>query len=353
MRKIIVITCFSYPDNQKYVFNPSYLKADLRRIIAFTHNQIGANLEDIYVLTDLIPSERTRKEILADFQSEVKQYLRRSPIYSQALELCSGYSESPLRWLHEISKTFPGEGLYQKILHTLLPIIKTQTAVEFASLFTNFIPIKGKDHYDSTLKTLFRKDASHLFFYYTGHGVKLLSREQNWSPDFSLVIPVYRSSIAEYYPRDVLQKRFSECSAKQAFVVFDCCYGENFLKFPFKLSFTERGERKMIQTGTDPSKKGEIIYLSSTRDDQTCGFYTSEKEYGSVYTYYLIKFLLSSSGRNLTDLYSGVEEKVKRYRGALGKPPQNMLIGLSSHKIRELPQWLFDSNTRRLIEVHD
>ena len=362
MQKIAVITCFSYLGNKKYVFNPDYLRSDLRRIISFSHNRAGCPLDRIFILTDLVPSEALRQEILHDFQTEVLSYLRESGFSRSVLlraELrAENYKERPLLWLKELCEG--RVGLYSTIIKEILPVIRNSSVVEFASLFTNFFLISGSPHYEETLGKIFSLPVSHLFFYYTGHGVRVWTEQKKH--EICLVVPRQIGEV-DFYSKQKLQRIFERILSRvTAFIVFDCCHAERLLDLPYKIAFSEETERGELV----PRRpiRGEVLYLSSTRNDQTCGFYTSKKEYGSLYTYYLIKFLESicselsrrgSSVLEISRLEGGVEDKIKKYRESARKPPQNMLIGLSHKQIQKLPLWLFERHNDKLslIESRD
>ena len=339
MQKVAVITCFSYLGNKKYVFNPEYLRSDLRRIVSFSHNKVGCPLDRIYVLTDIRPSDRIRKEILDDFQTAVKAELQ---IPREVLRSSQKHEGRPLDWLRSLTQKIEPRRphhLYGRLLRQILPVIRSSSVVEFASLFTNLIIISGENEYRTALESIFRLPMTHLFFYYTGHGIRA------W-PGVCLLIP--RSGQVDLQSRKVLQTLFQRILGNlDALIVFDCCHAEGLIDLPYKTTFTSYPTRP----GTGQEVKGEVIYLSSTLSDQTCGFYTSGNEHGSLYTYYLIKFLESITNRQpvqLSQLKSQVEDPIRQYRKRQMKPPQNMLIGLSNEQIEHLPSWLFERSVRGL-----
>src|SRR5690625_3431212 len=159
MRKVTIITCFSYYDSENYIFHPSHLKADLRRILSFSHNCIGCNLTDIHVLTDISPQESVQREVLNDFQSEVYRYIsykldiqRRD--YDRILSKLSNCESTPLIWLKKLctiilSLRFKNPlcvldryrvtdtKLYKALLRKITPVIRNNNIVEFSNLFTS------------------------------------------------------------------------------------------------------------------------------------------------------------------------------------------------------------------------
>jgi hypothetical protein len=315
---------------------------------------MGCDFQQIYVLTDIEPVSQICQEILDDFQLEVEKILlnitQLTPAAIQKILIKAKHRISrPIRWLKEITKHLPMKVDYRTLLEQIIPVIRNSSIVEFASLFTKFAIIEDSSHYQTALRTVFSKHISNLFFYYTGHGIKIYPNWDTSKHEACLVIPnsTYDGATVGFCTKQELQHCFEPILNKtNAFIVFDCCHGERMIDLPF--NYTLENLPLHQQKTTQP----EIIYLSSTQNDQTCGFYTSKREYGSVYTYYLLKFLnrvadqLSSlddhsSFCQLEQLYHQVEEKVNKYRMNSGKPPQNMYVSLSHSQINELPIWLF------------
>lgn len=384
-KKVTIVTCFSYMGNRKYVFNPQYLRSDLRRIISFSHNRIGCSLENTYVITDLHPSKELQNEILKDFCSEVISYFRELGfLYDSYLMPPTDHLRNigPFKWLYFLcNQVIPDSNsrkindLYDDTINTILPVVRSSNVVEFVSLFANFILITGKIHFDQTLENLFSQSMTNLFFYYTGHGIRLRSDIiHNYSKqqacEFCLVIPGSHYS-AEFYSRRDLQKRFAAIIGKiPSFIVFDCCHSESILEFPYKITFSNEKANLYISNYNYNYKQLDSIYLSSTRNNQTCGFYVSDSDNygGSLFTYYLIYFLDNIAAQfsskicrrktNLLDLsrLREVEGKVQKYRKLAEKKPQNVSIGLSQDSITQFPIWLFNNiiNPRfQLVEQDD
>lgn len=357
-KKITIIACFSYLGNKKYVFSPQYVRSDLRHIISFSHNRVGCELNNTYVITDLQPIKEIQEDFLNDFRLEVIDYLGELGFFDDYDPITT----DPLNWLQCICQKIvsgrKGDELYYRVTNAVLPIIRNSNVIEFASLFTNFISITGKSHFDRTLTRLFSLNMSHLFFYYTGHGIRLWANKESYN--IYLVIPGTSSS-AEFYSRQDLQTRFTSVLEKiPSFVVFDCCHGEALFKFPCKITFSEYSDDLYV---LNPVCKRQIetIYLSSTRNNQTCGFYVNQGQGGSLFTTYLIEFLdeiakyRHSQNRSLLHLRE-VEDKIQKYRINAVKKPQNILIGLSKESITHFPLWLFNNITNprfQLMEQDD
>jgi hypothetical protein len=327
MSCISIISCFSYSDNRKYKFSPEHLRSDLRRIISFSHNQTGCTLGNTYIITDIQPREKIQKELLENFVIQVNEYLNISSKYSGL---------KPLEWLYNICIQI-SDDLYVRITNMILPIIGTSNIIEFCSLFANLIVITDKSHYEKVLDRIFNKPMTNLFFYYTGHCIKMLSE---------IYILVPKNQKVEYYNRKDLQdKIFSVLNNVNSFIILDCCNG-NILEFPYKLIFNK--DTDDLYLCNNNYIKNTHIYLSSTRNNQTCGFH---KYGGSLFTYYLMEFL-KSQNRKIAYLRE-VDEKIQEYRKFNEKNPQNMFIGLSKDNITHLPSWLFKGNRIKLMEQGD
>ena len=334
-----IISCFSYTGNKKYIFNVKYLRSDLRRILSFSHNQIGCSLSNIYVMSDIQPSEIIQNQILNDFCSEVIKYLKELGLFfgvykGISINHLKKIKMTPTQWLlnlcNKLISSKKATNLYREIMRTILPVIRTSNVIEFASLFTNLILINGKSHYDDVLNTIFNKPTSNLFFYYTGHGIKIWKHANSSSHEICLIIPG-SNQIVDYYTQKELQNRFELIlKTVPSFIVFDCCHGQNLLNFP--------------------NSSLKSIYLSSTSNNQTCGFYIPES--GSLFTYYMMQFLNKSNIKSLSELQV-VETQIQKYRTSTKKKPQNMSIILSDDTMTDFPSWLFQGLKNQLIEEDD
>jgi len=347
---ITVLTCFSYSENKQYVFHPDYLRSDLRRLCDYCLNYVNCKYQNIYVLTDLVPNVGIQDEIRFGFQTQVENYLRRKGYLIPVIKNTSKY---PLVWLkrccQEIVKSkISWDKLYDKILRRILPIIQSSNSVEFASLFMKFYLINSKNIYDTILKQAFEKvqKNSKLIFYYTGHGIRHYHSIDGRvvQKDICLVIPTSGPNV-EFYSRSELFQKFTQIMSRAcSFLVFDCCYADSLMNLPFQKGFDPSGQ---IYTEIHGSQiqSYDTICLTSTSNDQTCGFYAGPEECGSVFTYYLIQCLQKIAHRarstNFSQLYSEVEQKVSAYRILNNKTSQNMLIQLNKENIWELPSWLF------------
>lgn len=326
MNASAIITCFSYIGNSKYEFNPEHLRSDLCRIITLAHNQTGCPFKNIYVLTDLCPVEKVKRAILDDFKREVLNYLDELGIeYKSCLDI---NSLGPLIWLQSIC---PAQE-YKSISTILSPVIRRSNVIELASLFTNFYIISGIVDFEKKLSYALKHSRERLLFYYTGHCVKLWSGLDR-KPALQLVIPYTLQRVSvQFYPQRCLQNLFMAVfKSKESVIIFDCCHAEKLLDIP--------------------ESNKSTIYIASTQDDQTCGFYINNSSEdsrateasGSLFTHYLTGLLNSVAGGDsvkFTDLKQ-IEEQIQCYRKSNGKTPQNICISLSNKQIKGLYHWLF------------
>lgn len=327
MSCISIISCFSYTGSRKYVFRSTHIKSDLRKILSFSHNRIGCSFDNIYIMTDIQPSKSIQSAICQDFCSKVIEYLQELGLLNcLPIEYCK---DNPREWVLNICKQIISDNkaikLYEEIMRKIILIIRNSNVIEFASLFTNLILIKGKDHYDDTLNKIFDKPISNLFFYYTGHGIKIKHSQNH---EICLVIPC---KTPEFYTQKELQTRFQTIlNNVSSFIVFDCCHGQNLLNLN--------------------NIKHDTIYLSSTSHNQTCGFHIPDS--GSLFTYYLIKFLNKYCSKSLSELQH-IESQIQHYRKLHNKEPQNISMTLSNQNITHFPHWLFKESRTLLLEEDD
>lgn len=347
MKSKVLITCFSYGGNRKYMFNPDHLRADLKRILTLVLNKNISPLEEVTILTDIVPFGYLVNEIRTDFQQEVERFLREKGYHGDIVRTGKG-GKALLPWLRQICEEASvyfhtcAKELYKEVLEALPFILRSSTVVEFASLFTNFVQIKSKDRYELELEKVFKsmKPQDNLFFYYSGHGVRFINSDKVVEK-VCLIIPSSRGS-EEYYNRNSFSKLISRCAVGNIFMVFDCCHSSEMIDLPFQINF-EKSHSYLGRIKPTTKTRANIIYLGSTKEGQTCGFY-DKGEYGSIFTYHLLSCLNSLRKEISFDkLYRCVEVKVQAYRNKSGKPPQNMFISVTSISIQGIPKWLLDN----------
>lgn len=326
MSSITVVTCFTYHKTRKYTFNPIHLRSDLRSSLVFSYNKVGSTFKDTYVLTDMVPQRTLVVEINNEFQAQVINAMAKRGITIEKNPL----NRRPIQWIEKVIKD---KRLRDEILTNILPVLTAQSSVEFACLFTNFSLICGKEDYHNTLQSIFKRDISKLFFYYSGHGIRGIT--------LNMAIPA-KNNETQYYTSKQLQKSFELIKQADKVIVFDCCYGERFIEYPYR--FGSGWQKRSTSTSNGPKS----IFISSTKWDQTCGFYDDGKIHNSLFTYHFLKHV-NSNVKELSELME-VEKRVLEYRKRVNKTPQNICILLTNPTIDRLPDWLFKGQRRQIIE---
>ena len=343
MTKIAVITCFSYPGNSKYGFEPEYVRSDIRRVIVFAMNKVRCNPRRIIVLTDLIPDPKITRDIFRAYQDEVLDYLSKMGYRSTRN---NGSYNSPYDWLDQIGKEasyrlkIPVDQLIDQIQKHVIPIIRTDSILEFASLFTIFRVVSGSRDYFSQIKQALNpiRSGDQFVFYFTGHGIRFIKGRT--VDGLALVVQDLQSQV-EFLRVEMIQELFDKIPSNvRGLVVFDCCHASGVLDLEYQVNNPESF------TTTVYPRRG-IIFLASCRSDQTCGFYEDRKagKFGSLFTYFLINSLNkvgpSSSGGNgnVRRIINGIERDILEYRKQKGKPPQNIEVKTNVPGMDHLPEW--------------
>jgi hypothetical protein len=343
MTKIVVITCFGYPGSRDYSFDPEYVRADLQRVITFAINKVGCRTEKVIVLTDLSPDPQVVAEILREYQKTVRTYFRELGYRDEIPKS----DRPPIEWLHDlVLKVSPRiriapQSLLNMVDDHIQPVIRGETVVEFASLFTNFRVISGpRDYYDQVQRQIFRAvPGDQILFYYTGHGIRFVSRGE--TRGFALIV-LTRAGKAEYLETEKVKAIFDQLPDNvRGLVVFDCCNSSAIVSMPYEMN--KKGE--VSARPAIPGNRKKVVFLASCKEDQTCGFYEDKRSgrYGSLFTYYLIN-CLNKGKYNLRRIFRDVESAVQEYRKSHGKPAQNMSIRMTHPGIEEIPDWSLRSD---------
>lgn len=334
---IVVLMCFSYCRNSKYIFDPENIRADLCRLITFAIKNLKCNLENIYLLTDFIPNERKVSEIGADFHQEVIDiaFPSSSDNNDREDQLDDIIDKGPLPWLLNLCNQDYRQ--YNSIMRQIIPEIRNSNVVEFATLFVNYIAISGLSHFIDVLQNiLWKTQEDKIFLYYTGHSVKSYDGE-----DVQLVIPTGGDTV-EYINKTEFQQLIEGIPHfTYTFFGFDSCYGESILDLAQKITFTKDGKMiKRVRYNKKTIRK-DIILFTSTLGDQTCGFFENQKRRGSLFTYYLLKSLTDlPKNHDFSIFASQIETPVGEYRTKMNKPIQNICIWTGRDSVFKLPRWL-------------
>ena len=163
--------------------------------------------------------------------------------------------------------------------------------------------------------------AEPLFFYLTGHGIRIISPKGKVQ-NVSLIIPSKNNSQGELIPSNGVQKILSYMPT-ETICIMDCCYSQRFC----------------------PSRLGhEQIFIGSTLKNQTCGFYSSSESFsGSLFSHALFKHLrmIHTKKQARVHLLENIEDDILSYRVGQQKAPQEIFIHTTTEY---LFPWLYEKS---------
>ena len=327
-----ILTCFKYTHAKDFKeFEEDYIRADLRRLLAYTNNALKCRLSDVYVITDLKPNETIRKQMFEEYRQDIKSYLNAIG-YSKTIPLCSS---DPFKWAWKICSIASNElgidttKVYIQANRQTNKYLTTDNVIEFASCFTNFIQIRGIKQYQNALQTIFNKISPHdyLFMYYSGHGS---SRNDN-----SLVVPtgLSKSELLSSSKLEYLLDTLPNCNVN---IVFDCCHGGNMIQLPFIITRKGQSTRPQLM---NKFKGKNILFISSAIGDEGCGFYTNGRDIGSLFTHELLQEAKSNHPMTFTNILGRVQKKINTYRTDEKKEKQT--IAIQSNKVEAFTKAIF------------
>lgn len=248
IKKVAIITCFSYSQVPLWRLKMEYPLSDLKMIFDYCFSEMMCDGKKIYILTDMDP-------------------------------------------------------------HTILHRIEGYEP--------QIIKIRSNLHYQQSLLKILSEIQidEKLFFYYTGHG-----------GNGYLMIPNH-SDIDRYYS---MEKLLTSTPCEDIVAVFDCCHAESIINI-LRWRHSQR-----------------IILVASSTIYQTCGFFHSQEEKGSLFTYFFFKYLRGDPCRSIKNLWV-LEDDIVKYRIDHYKPSQNIRVISSEGEKSRLPEWLFPSQWRVLL----
>ena len=364
MSNYAVIVCFTYVKNARYALNPRYVKADLRRVLTYSFNHLKNSLERTSIITDILPEKYKIDEVNLSFQHEVISFLADSGLINAGAS--PNTNLFPLKWLYQFCQEhkLDYKEIYARVKTEITPVIRTSNVIEFAYLFTKFTLISGKHEFTDLLQRKLSEIPlkTKLLFYFTGHAIKR-TRTKEANKVCSDVETVYMlipnknhgsSFIADSVIRDILR---SLKTTVQVFFILDCCYSQQFIDTVYKTTFSNHGNQVLFENvGASMDKIildediDNIFYIGSTLGDQTCGFYSVSPEEGSVFTFFLLKYMneivLRKSENSVSQLYQSVEKPILKYRKSKEEPKQNIILCKNNNfaatsLAAALPGWLF------------
>lgn len=291
MVKTVIITCFGYPKNNKYVFDPIYIRSDLKKVISFALSKVKCKLQNIIVITDLDPN----KKIVQEINEEIKLSSKR-----------------------------------------MKPKFRSNNILEFISIFTCFHKLDSAKEYYNLLQDLFHKinPGDELFFYFTGHGIRFV--EEDKIKGFAIVVQG-ENGTGEYISSEKMQHLINLLPNNiKGLIVLDCCNSSELIS----LGYEYHPNGNITFPSRSQSKDHKLVFLASCKSDQTCGFYENEIEnkYGSLFTHYLLPHIKKPKF-SFMKIFTQVGKLVLDYRQNNGKPPQNITIQMSSPDLREIPEF--------------
>ena len=356
MSNYAVIVCFTYVKNSRYALNPRYVKADLRRVLTYSFNHLKNSLEHTSIITDILPEKYKIDEVNLSFQHEVISFL--TDTYSHLKGATPNTNLFPLKWLYQFCQEHKLDypEIYGRVKTEITPVIRTSNVIEFAYLFTKFTLISGKHEFTDLL----RKKLSDiplktkLLFYFTGHAIKKTSTKESGKvcsdvETVYMLIPNKNhgsSFVADSAIRDIFRVLKTTI---EVFFILDCCYSQQFIDTVYKTTFSSHGNQVLFENITDKIILNEdvdnIFYIGSTLGDQTCGFYSVSPEEGSVFTFFLLKYMNEIVNNKLQNsvaqLYQSVEKPIFKYRKSKEEPKQNIILCKNNNNFTKLPSWLF------------
>lgn len=331
MAKIVILTIFSYKNNKYYKLNPKCIRTDLRVLLCYAINIVKCKNKNITVITDIIPIPEIRRQLWNEFTKNVMDYCKSLgyngtfPNAKEDNNILKWYQLTVSKVCKEINES--EESLFIKISKYTLPVLNYNNIVEYASCFTNFKVVFGKNDYQKIYKdTLDKcKPNDKLLFYYTGHG--------DINKTLDLIIPNgnTENELSHKVFVDDIKKRLA--SNTESVFIFDCCYSECIFNLQYKYKDGDIIKREIDDNF--PNDKS-ILFISSAGRDQACGFY---EETGSLFTH----FLINRSNFTFENISINIQKSIDKYRISNNSKLQE--ISISSNKEYLLsngsfPKWL-------------
>jgi len=330
MTKTVVITCFSHPGNDKYAFNPLSLQSDLQRVLAFVTQKVKCKLSQVVVITDLSPKVNVCQDIFREYKEAALRIARKFGFRQQVPS-----APTPSQWLKGLIKLAVSSGINPDLLtkrlnSEIVPVLSPDTIIELASLFTRFRLINGSQDYLTQLEWSLAKLTKNdqLFFYYTGHGVRLIDSLKS-RKSIDLVIQA-RNGQSQFLDVKHVQELFDRIpKGVRGLVIFDCCHASGVLKLPYSFDpLTQVGVKKI----------SGIVFVASCREGESCGFYEDDQSTGSLFTYFFIQ-QLTKGAKNICQIAKQIDPIIQSYRRDTNRKPQRMTIATDQSNVGELFSW--------------
>jgi len=326
MKNIAILTCFTYTNAKDYKpFLHEDIKSDLRRLLPFCSNRIGCAMENIYVLTDIIPDPKVQQLIIQNYVNQVVKYFNRKGI-NNIPEY--NFNIKPTHWCHDLSKKYATQlGINSR--HDL----KTYNIIEFASCFTSFYYINNKTNYCNYITNIFLRCTSgdNIFYYFSGHG--------SYKNGISLVIPT-RTPISHFlqgHELDVILEKYIAPGTRSIFLL-DCCHSSEMISLQYRVP---GGIKSKVERTAKKYYGKDIMVISSTIGDESCGFYELEPR-GSLFTHYFLDICNKKLPITFNDIFQIVQGNINNYRKKNNQAKQTITIQSNNRQILErstFPFW--------------
>ncbi len=337
MKNIAILTCFTYTNATDYkTFLDDDIKSDLRRLLPFCSNKIGCSMENIYILTDIIPNQNIQQNIINNYVNNVIKYFNSRGIKEIPTH---DISTKPSHWCYNIAKKYAPvlntnlKQLLMEIHNSMSHDLRNNNIIEFGSCFNTFIYVNSKEQYCNQLINILQKVESgdNVFYYFSGHG--------SYKNGISLVIPT-RSPTSQFLQGtefDYILEKYIKQGTRSIFIL-DCCHSSEIISLQFRVP---SGIKSKVERTAKKYSGKDIMVVSSTIGDESCGFYESEPR-GSLFTHYFLEACNKKIPITFNDIFVKVQNNINNYRSKNKQLKQTITIQSNNRKILEnniFPFW--------------
>lgn len=330
MNNIAILTGFTYTNAKDFrPFLHEDIKSDLRRLLLFCNDKIICAMENIYILTDIVPDAKIQANIINNYVQHVKKYFLKKginniPNYDMKYK--------PIDWCYEVAKKYSSvlkidtKILCREINNTINDDLQTSNIIEFLSCFTSFYYINNKYIYIKYLTKIFSrgKDGYNFFYYFTGHG--------SYINGISFVIPTGKPSSDFFYGYEVdnILDKYIPPNTKSIFIL-DCCHSSEIISLQYRVP---GGIKSKIERESKKYFGKDIMVISSTIGDEKCGFY-NQYPHGSVFTHFFLESCNKKFPLLFYDILSFVQNNINNYRKKYNQSKQTITIQSNNRYILE------------------
>jgi hypothetical protein len=335
MSTIAILTCFANIRCGMHAFPVDYTLSDMRSIFCYLQNYTRIPNHNIYLFTDIEIAANETKTLLEEY------YQKTSSLFSSLYRLppppCPAVGKGAGRELiHRYAQTAQrDENEIRKQLRALWqPKISLYRTIEYIYLFANYTKIKATAQYLQAVGEVFQGISRRLFWYYSGHGV-LHYQERN---EPGMLIPCQKENSSglseiregkkecQLLSATEIGNLFSLLSSDTSVIaIADCCHAE-----------------ALFQPGRS-SIRARMAILASSKHFQKSGFYQGRDGYGSLFTRFLIAYLVEARNREkrfFQKIVDSLSPRINEHRKEVGKRDQVICIITTRSGLNRLPKWL-------------